>query len=367
MADSLAHTAADGNKRFPCAQCGAQLSFKPGTASLKCDYCSFLNEIPQSAEDIEELDFNQYLDVARQESAHDTEQNVKCNACAAEFTVEARTTATKCPFCGSNTVTPMPAGIHIRPKSILPFAIDAKKGREIYNKWISSRFWAPNALKNYARADSGLSGMYQPYWTYDSKTTTWYSGMRGEHYYETETYTDGNGQTQTRQVRKTQWWPVSGTVWRDFDDVPVPASTTLPHNHVLRVETWDMGNLVPYRDEYLSGFQSERYNVGLEEGFVNAQGIMRGVIERDVCNDIGGDEQRITDLKTQYDAITFKHCLVPVWLGAYKFKDKTYRFIINGRTGDISGDAPVSAWKVAFAVLLGLIALGLILFLTNKN
>lgn len=369
MDDQVGKVAKDGTKRFPCAQCGAQLAFSPGAQALKCQHCGFLNQIQESTDGVEELDYLQHLVLDPGDSVEETEETVHCNACAASFSIGVRTTASSCPFCGSNVVVPVPKEIRIRPKAVLPFSIDNKKCRDIYGQWISSRFWAPNALKAYARADHGITGMYLPYWTYDSDTTSDYTGARGEHYYETETYTDyedGEPVTRTRQVQRTRWWPAAGTVARFFDDVLTPASTSLPTQHVLRLETWDTSQLVAYRDEYLSGFSAERYSISLEQGFGNAKQIMDSQIYRDVCADIGGDEQRVDDVNTQYAAITFKHILVPIWLGAYKFKGKTYRFLINGRTGEISGDAPISPWKVAIAIILGLIIVGVIIALVNK-
>lgn len=352
-------------KRFPCGQCGAQLSFEPGTTSLKCSYCGFLNPIPQSAEDIEELDFHQYLALARSEEVPDKEQTVKCNACAAEFTLGGHAVSDACPFCGSNTIVAIPASVHIRPKSLLPFLVDNRRCRETYQKWISSRWLAPNALKDYARAEGRIDGMYIPYWTYDCSTTSWYTGMRGDYYYETETYRE-NGETKTRQVRRTSWSPASGVVWRDFDDVMVNGSTRLPEKHARRLQKWDLQNLVPYQDDFLSGFRTERYHVGLEDGFHRAQEIMTNVIRGDVRVDIGGDEQQITSLNTQWDAITFKHILVPIWIGAYRFKGKSYGFMINGRTGEISGDAPISPWKVALIVLAVLAVIAVIVLISGR-
>lgn len=354
------------NKRFPCQQCGAQLSFEPGTHSLKCQYCGFLNEIPQSAEDIEELDFHQHLDMARQESAPDKEQTVKCSACAAEFTLGGHAVSDACPYCGSNTIVAIPPEVRIRPKSLLPFAIDARACREIYQKWITSRWLAPIALKSYARAQGKIDGMYIPYWTYDTNTTSWYTGMRGDYYYETETYEE-NGETKTRQVRRTRWTPASGTVWRQFDDVLVNGSTRLPEKHARRLQKWDLENLTPFQDDYLSGFRTERYHVGLEEGFGRAQEIMTRVIHGDVRADIGGDEQQVYSVDTQWDDITFKHILVPIWIGAYQFKGKSYGFMINGRTGEISGDAPVSPWKIALIVLGVLAVIALFVWLGGRS
>jgi len=85
---------------------------------------------------------------------------------------------------------------------------------------------------------------------------------------------------------------------------------------------------------------------------------MDRVIARDVRFDIGGDRQRIHDIDTAVGAVTFKHVLLPVWLAAYKYRGETYRFVVNGRTGRVQGERPWSAWKIAIAVVLGLLVAG---------
>jgi hypothetical protein len=79
------------------------------------------------------------------------------------------------------------------------------------------------------------------------------------------------------------------------------------------------------------------------------------MILRDVKYNIGGDEQRVSNVDTDVSDVTFKHILLPVWLEAYKYRGRTFRFVVNGRTGRVQGERPYSAWKITFAVLLGLI------------
>lgn len=215
--------------------------------------------------------------------------------------------------------------------------------------------------------DGGLAGMYIPYWTYDSETTTWYTGMRGEHYYETETYTDSNGNEQTRTVQKTHWYPASGVVWVPFDDVLVLASNKVPHKYAQNLGTWDLPELTGYQDAFITGYQTMRYDVDLEQGFGAAQNLMQPTIDQNIRWDIGGDEQQILSKKTQYDNITFKHILLPIWVGAYRYRSKTWNYLVNGRTGEVRGEAPVSFWKVLIAVILGLIVLGVVLYFVSKS
>ena len=346
-------------KSFPCGQCGAELDFQPGTAVLKCAHCGFENPVPEARGQVLEVDYRSAL--VDLERAGDTFERitVKCPACAAETTLAQDVAAAECPFCGSNIVATGEARTAIKPHSVLPFRITRDQAWSAFRSWISKLWFAPSGLKRFALSDSRFTGLYIPYWTYDCDTTSDYSGERGDDYWETQHYTaQENGKTvhKTRQVRKTRWRHVSGRVANSFDDVLVLASRSLPKTTVEKLEPWDIEDLVPYADEYLSGFRAESYQVGLKEGFSNAQQIMDGKIRSTVCADIGGDHQRIHSLETDYRNITFKHILLPVWMSAYRFKDKIFRFLVNARTGEVQGERPWSVWKIVLLVLAVLAA-----------
>ena len=85
--------------------------------------------------------------------------------------------------------------------------------------------------------------------------------------------------------------------------------------------------------------------VGLEDGYNRAEQIMEQTLIRDIKFDIGGDAQRISNMTARYSNITFKHVLLPVWLASYRWKNKPFRVVVNGRTGEVSGERPFSPWK----------------------
>lgn len=352
-------------RRFPCAQCGAQLEFKPGASRLKCPYCGFEQDIPSDTSGVIELDFVSWLN--RDMPPSSVRQVLQCTSCAASFEIPANESAGACPFCGGHVVVPPNVSGQIPPGSVLPFQVDAKQGRELFRKWVGSRFWAPNDLGKLAMLQGGLTGVYIPYWTYDSQTTTQYQGMMGIDRIETYTTTDSDGNTQTDQRVVTDWYPAAGTVNVNFDDVLVLASQKLPPQHASAMKTWQLEALVTYRDEYLSGFQAARYDLGLGDGFEAAKQIMSPTIDQHICADIGGNHQQIHWKSTDYYATTFKHLLLPIWSGAYRYRGKTWAYLINGQTGEIRGEAPVSPWKVALAVILGLIVLVVLFYLFGQN
>ena len=348
---------------FPCGQCGAKVAFEPGTDALKCPYCQHVTPIDAIDLEIEEQDFRAELERLAATDVVEEHATIKCTACAAEVDRPPHVDAMACPYCDHNIVATATSRKLIRPASLLPFHINRKEATTLFRTWLKSLWFAPSKLKKAAQLDSKLSGMYIPYWTYDSDTLTNYVGQRGEHYWDTERYTaieTGKSVTRTRRVRKTRWYPAAGVVSRQFDDVLVPASHSLPDKHINALEPWDLENLIPYADDYLAGFIAESYQVELAPGFDIARVRMEPIIRQDINRDIGGDEQRIHQMHTEHRSITYKHILLPVWVSAYRWKNKVYRFIINARTGEVRGERPYSPIKIGAVILAGLFMAGAI-------
>lgn len=357
-------------RQFPCKECGAELRFEPGADALKCPYCGTLNEIEQAEVAVEELDFEHAVAQLKADGETYEVVVIRCSNCGAETTFDPNITSDMCAFCGTPHVLEKGSTRLIKPQALLAFKITDREARDRFKDWLHDLWFAPNDVKDYARREGGLSGMYLPHWTYDAETTTRYTGQRGEHYYVTETYTtveNGKSVQRTRQVQKTRWYPASGTVYNSFDDVLIVASESLPRNYMQKLEPWDLEEVVPYTEAYLSGFRTESYTVDLEAGFGLACSRMQPTIDSSIHSDIGGDTQRILSKNTNYDDVTFKHLLLPVWISAYRYRDKVYRFLVNARTGAVTGERPWSWVKITLAILAVIAVIAIIIFITQQS
>lgn len=359
-----------GSRQFPCRSCGASLVYAPGTVHLRCQYCSTENDIPVAAvEKPEEKDFAAELRALQGSQDTMDQMEVKCGGCGAETSFDAHQTAGKCPFCGMDIVAQAQSRRVLKPQYLLPFKVTLQQAGDSYKGWLKSLWFAPSDLRTYADR-GGLKGVYTPAWTYDCGTVSDYTGQRGDDYWTTETYTtvvNGKSVVRTRQVKRTRWRYASGRVDDTFDDVLVMASKSLPEESLETLRPWDLPALTPYRDEFLAGFVAESYQVDLGQGFEGAKELMDGPIRSHVCRDIGGDHQRVDSLNTKYFDITYKHVLLPVYLSGFRYRNKLYRFLINARTGEVAGERPYSAWKIFFAVLAGLIAVGTIVLAVSRS
>lgn len=333
---------------YPCPSCGANLVFDPEIQALKCPYCEASEKIVKEDTSIVEYDF-----ITAEDSAPtnwgSAKQVVHCKNCGGEVVLDAVETANSCAFCGSSYIIKEEEAAGIAPESLVPFKISQKSALEGFTKWIKKRHFAPNALKTNYKCEK-ISGVYIPSWTYDSDTASYYTAETGHYYYVTEHYTE-NGQQKTRQVRKTRWSFASGSYSNYFDDVLVNASSQIDSSLMTRLEPFYLKELVHYDPRYLSGYMAERYSVGLKEGWSKAKSVIDSDIRSSIRSQIHADEIRNLRISTTYSSIKFKHILLPVWISAYTYKNKIYRYLVNGQTGEVQGHAPVSPFKIALLAL----------------
>jgi hypothetical protein len=353
-----------------CVACGAQAEWNPGKQLLVCPFCGTAApfEIDAGTGAIVEIDLVKALRELPDEARgwQTDRRTVQCQSCQAVSVFDPARVGQNCDFCGSPALvdyTEIKAPI--RPQSLLPFKVTEPQVREQIRHWYASKWLAPSKLKSRALVDR-VKGVYIPYWTFDAQSVCPWEAEAGHYYYTTETYRDSKGNQQTRQVRHTRWEPASGEVSHFFDDEPVPGTRGIPHALLRQVEPFPTAELVAYETAFLSGFVVEHYQIVLLEAAQSSQVAMTEKL-RDMCaREIPGDTYRNLEIHPVFSGQTFKHILVPVWLLTYLYGTRAFQVIVNGYTGQIAGQYPKSAWKIAFLVLLVLI-IGLVVLMLNQN
>ena len=282
--------------------------------------------------------------------------SVRCQSCEAITVFDPGTVAQRCDFCGSAQIVPYEqTEPPISPESLLPFKIDQSRVRESLRRWYGSRWFAPNRLKRAALTDT-VHGIYLPYWTFDALVQAQWTAQSGYYYYTTESYRDAQGRTQTRRVRHTRWQPSSGNLQHFFDDELVCASKGMHCELLTKVEPFPTKELTPYSASYLAGWTVEQYQIDLASAARHSRQRMEAETRAMCARQVPGDTHRNLQVHARFARQTFKHVLLPVWFVTYNYGAKTFQVVVNGVTGEIAGEHPLSFWKIFFAVVLALLA-----------
>jgi DNA-directed RNA polymerase subunit RPC12/RpoP len=358
-------------KRFKCDQCSAEMTFDAASQKLKCAFCGFVKDVPPGESGgaiVEHSIFEGLAAAPRGFGAEGTRTN-RCQECGANVVFPSNVTATRCTFCGSARVLEQSENQSaLRPESLLAFSVDKKAANDHFARWLGKLWFRPNDLKQLARVQE-LNGVYVPFWTFDADVDSRWTAEAGYHYYTEEEYTtqeQGRTVTKTRQVQHTRWERAWGQRNDHYDDVLVCASKGLPAELAARLHTFDTERLVPYSPGFLAGWRAEEYAIDLQGGFSTAKDVMAGSQEKRCASDVPGDTQRNLRVNNTFSRVTFKHVLLPVWIAAYRYHDKVYRFLVNGQTGEVVGKAPWSWIKITLFVLT-LAALAVLLYFLFGN
>jgi DNA-directed RNA polymerase subunit RPC12/RpoP len=347
-----------------CPSCSASIEFNPAAGNLKCPYCGFETEIAEP--EGEQGASAQELSFKDAELRHNTEwgiatKTIICKDCSAHTIYDALQVAKECPYCGSHQVMEANDEKTLAPNGVCTFKITPKQASENFQKYVNGKWFMPADAKKSAKPDA-FEGMYLPYWTFDTKTSSRYAAEYG-----IDREVKGKGD-EVKIV--TDWKRTEGLFQQDFDDHLVRATNRYDLNILRKIEPFNVKENKLYKPEYLSGFAAERYSIGLDDGWKIAQNdlaeILEKAIEEKIEREKGADRVRSLNVSTSYDDITYKYLTLPVWISSFRYKDKPYQFMVNGQTGKVGGNTPVSPIRVAVAVFIVLAIIALIIVLTQS-
>ena len=280
-----------------------------------------------------------------------------CGHCGASLAFAGVRTET-CPYCASpNIVERPPAADQPDPEFVVTFVGDAEVARRALDRWLGSRtLFADSAIKRATVED--MRGIYVPAYLYSAVAHTDYHAHIGEHYTETETYKvkgeDGEIETRTRIVTRTEYRPLSGYHVGYVTDVVVSASRGLTDRELGALQPFDFKQMRRFDPALVSGWIAEDYARPADE--------CERASRREAIEQVGdalrrflpGDGYSDLTWRTSVAWESLDPVLVPVWVLALRYREdrEPLRVVINGQSGKVAGKVPLAAWKIAVAVVV---------------
>ena len=335
-------TASLAPRGVPCVACGAPVD---ATDSF-CSACGCpRKEQQQEAEE------------AREDASPAKQTRFRCKNCGSEVTTAQDQRSYVCAFCDSSYVTTFDARETGRqePEFVIGFAVTHEAALEKFQDWIAKNRWfRPGDLRNVKVADK-LRGVYLPFWAFSMLALSRWSARIGEYWYRNETFTttDSKGRTvtRTRRVRETEWWPLEGRHHRYYSGYLVSGSAGLKQGEAQRIKPFNLPALQRYHPRFLAGWMCEEYSVSRDDALTRCTDEFHSRENRHIAAFMPGDTHRDLSVQTEFEHVNSDLCLLPIYILSYRYRDRIYRFMVNGQTGKTAGDKPVSAWRVALAIM----------------
>lgn len=330
-------------RNYKCPCCGDSLVFVGET--LRCESCG--NEFsPDSMRQVDEMqedvgggskyDWEHYEPRSYEDTEDIKLSGYSCPSCGAEITGDDTLGATVCPYCGNATIVKRQFEGTLRPDYIIPFKVDKKAAMAAFEDDFKNMPFLPDEFKSRKKIEE-MSGVYVPFWVFDCDCNAAVS-------YRAERITHWS--TASHDYTKTDYYKLyrSGSV--SFANIPVDASKKADDTYMEAVEPFNYSEAREFNGAYLAGYLADKYDVSAEDSIERANERVTNSTVAAFSDTVDGFTGVVHEqTRVGFSDGKIRYSLLPVWLLNIRYRDKMYKFAVNGQTGKVVGEYPVDKGK----------------------
>lgn len=321
---------------YKCPNCGAGLVYDAEKQSFVCNFC--ISEFAEADLKNSEADKKAKRIEDEETEFNESVNQYSCPSCGAEIIVDKNTAADFCYYCHNPVVLADKVSGAFKPSKIIPFKIDKDGARRTFLDYAKKKWFCPKDYFSESRSEK-IKGIYYPFWVTDADATarldataykvrSWTSGEY--HYTETKKYDVKRG----------------GNI--HFEDITTSAISDEDKKMLEGILPYPKDEHIDFSMPYLQGFAAKKRNVERESLSGEVRERMRGYSETLLSDTVIGYTSVNTDsVSMNVNSAHWEYTLMPIWILTYKKGEKTYVYAMNGSTGKIYGELPLSPWKLA--------------------
>ncbi len=325
-----------------CPHCGGEMEYEITSEQVTCKYCG--------------SQFNPNETIAEMKASKEVNDDYlqghayQCTQCGATLSTFDDTAVTFCSYCGSQAMIESKLKDETRPDKVIPFKVTKEECIEKYNKLVKDFFFAPSYLSEKNNIDK-FRGIYMPYVVYSfrNKGTIHNTGQKYSHHSGDYDYYD---KFDISADIDSSYEGMSYDLVSKFSD---KFSGAVPH---------DFNESKDFNTNYLIGYYVDSKDVDEDTYIDDAIEVIQSDVEVKL-------KQNPQFAKYGCPSPTFKPALTdkkiglfPVYfLGIKDQKNNMNYAVVNGQTGAIAADLPISFKKYVITTLI--FALLIYLFISN--
>ncbi len=266
----------------------------------------------------------------------------RCESCGASMSYDASAQALRCPFCGATQLSEVPTQRVLQAEHVVPMGVDRTLAEARLRAFLGSSFWHPGDLGRQSQMQQATP-VYVPYWVFAADAHTYYTA-------------DSN---RTPPGARGDWYPVCGERTEHYQGVLISGSSVLTPAETQSLLPFDLQAAVPSGEQDLSNVTVEQFRVARKHARPWARSAIEQ-LERSRCTALVPGRARNVRVNVMLSNMSSTSMWLPVWILAYRYRGKVYRVLVNGQSGKLAGQAPLSYWKLA-GVIAGIVLLVLVL------
>jgi len=269
-----------------------------------------------------------------------------CQGCGAAMSYDASAQALRCPFCGSTELKSQPDGVSLTPKYVVPFEITREQARALLYQRMRSGFFRPSDLVQRS-AITEMMAVFVPYWIFSANTHTYWTADSSDVPFHA----------------RGEWRPLFGEQRHQHQAIKIVASKVLSWEESEGLGQYDLSRGVPPEQVDLDNVVVEQFAMPRKYARTHARQLIENAEKVHCANSLLRGRFRNLRVNVKIEQMKGEPILLPVWIMAYRYRDRVYRFVVNGQTGRAYGTFPTSPWKVILAIVLLLLAAVIVLAL----
>lgn len=342
---------------YQCPNCNAALEYENSSGKFRCFYCDSRftdEEIKKIFTQNEELNLEnneQALTDEQQQQEEFTGQSAlyTCPNCGAGVICDGLTASTRCHFCHTPVILSGRLSGDYKPDMIIPFYTTREQAEENFKKYLKGKFLLPKNFNSEATINN-IDALYVPYWLKSGNCDVSMTAVGKI----IRSWRSGD-----RRYTHTKVFHVERYAEMEFIRVPCDGSKRIDDSLMESIEPFNYSGLKPFSMSYLSGCKAEKYDVDKATAAVRIDERIKSASEAEIRKEAAKKYTHLesVNMNVNYLSQQYVYSLLPVWFLNYTYKGKDYAVVMNGQTGVLFGELPVSKIKSFFfgaGIFLGL-------------
>ena len=327
---------------YQCPNCAAGLTFNPEIQKFICEFCGsrFDNDEVLKANSEEDM---------REREAADAEYNAQmneyeCKNCGAHIVTDEHSVASFCAYCHNPIVLVGRLSGEMKPQKMIPFRYDKEEAKKRFLSFVKKKWFVPRSFFTPEQVEK-ITGIYYPFWLTDADTDS---------RLEAEATNVRKWRSGDVEYTETSYYRIHRAGGIHFEDLTTSANSEEDKKMLEGVLPYPSEALVDFSMPYLSGYAAKKRNLEIEQLHDEVKNRINHYSERILRGTIGHySSVTVRDSQARIIGSQWEYSLMPVWILTYRAKNgKVYTYAMNGHTGKVFGELPVSKWKLFFVGLL---------------
>ena len=324
---------------YNCPNCDAGLTFDAQKQRFACEFC--MSEFTE--EEIDKTASAERAERIERENAEFTGEinEYNCPSCGAEIITDKLTVADYCYYCHNPVVLSDRVSGNLRPTKIIPFKFDKSEAKDAFLRYVKKKKFLPRDYFS-DEATEKISGIYYPFWVTDADTHSTYNTVA----HRIRSWRSGN-----YRYTETSNYSIKRSGYIHFEDISTSAISNEDKRMLEGILPYPTDVYLDFSMPYLLGYAAKKRDIEKESAFGEvrdrmhsyASALLRGTVT-------GYSSVEPPKVGISIHKCHWEYALLPIWILTYHKKrgnkTKVYTYAMNGHTGKIYGELPVSIPKI---------------------